>query len=106
MKYDVRNHVKHLLNMYEFELHQKYNKQNTTIVVFWVMILCDLVGHYQHVRGTYHFHLQGEVKNGGDMLANTSSLLWETQISETKQNISRMKIIQQGMYFMPLTFIL
>jgi hypothetical protein len=30
------------------------------IVVFWVVTPCSLVGRYQHLEGTYCFHLQGQ----------------------------------------------
>jgi hypothetical protein len=28
--------------------------------VFWVVMSCGVVGDYQHFRGKYHLHLQGE----------------------------------------------
>jgi hypothetical protein len=32
---------------------------NTSVLVFWVVTLCGLVGRYHNFRGTYCFHLQG-----------------------------------------------
>jgi hypothetical protein len=37
-----------------------------SMMVFWVVMPCDLVGVYQRFRGTYN-HIQGEVKDGGNM---------------------------------------
>jgi hypothetical protein len=36
---------------------------NVSIVVFWVVMPCGLVGGYQHFGGTYRLRLQGEVCN-------------------------------------------
>jgi hypothetical protein len=32
---------------------------NMSLVVFWVVTLCGLVGGYHHFEGTYCLHLQG-----------------------------------------------
>jgi hypothetical protein len=47
-------------------------------VVFWVMILCNLVDGYKHIGGVYHLHLQGIFHLGGTQFQSQR----ETEVGE------------------------
>jgi hypothetical protein len=58
---------------HEYKRSEVFTRVNTSLVVFWVIMLCSLVGDYRHFGGTYHHHLQGTLEAIGfsEMLVTT-----------------------------------